>query len=150
MEYRDDALQVIFEDGSRARIPVEDLSTERLRSADWTAVSPGPFWITVPTATGPIEISWVTLRLMTDPEFEAYWERRAHERARRIGSRVREMREARQLDVTDLVGPTGLSISSIKQIEAGEGPVGLQTLERLCIVLGGTLDDLSELPEAPS
>jgi DNA-binding Xre family transcriptional regulator len=147
-EYRDGVLRVVFEDGAKVGIAVEDLRSERLRSADWPAVSPGPFWITVPTATGPTEISWVTLRLLTDPEFEAYWARRAHDRARRIGSRIQAMREARHLGVADFADATGLSISAIEKIEAGEDQVGMQILERLCIALGGTLDDLSELPES--
>jgi DNA-binding Xre family transcriptional regulator len=147
VDYRNGVLNVVFEDGAKVGIPVEDLQSDRLRSADWTAVSPGPFWIAVPTASGPIEISWVTLRLLTDPEFEAFWARNAHERAHRIGRRIREMREARHLDVADLADPTGLSVATIEHIEAGNDQVGLQTLERLCIALGGTLDDLSELPD---
>jgi DNA-binding Xre family transcriptional regulator len=148
--YRDGVLQVVFEDGSTVDIPVEDLRSERLPSPDWSAVSPGPFWITVPTAAGPTEISWVTLRLLTDPDFAAYWARQADERAHRIGERIQAMREASGLSVVELADRSGLTKATIENIEVGREQVGLQTLERICTALGRTLDDLSEFPEAPS
>ena len=140
----DGVLHVTFEDGSHISVPVEDLQDARLSSPDWSAVSPGPFWITVPTEAGPTEISWVTLRLLTDPEFEVYWARQAEESARRIGGRVRAMRELRQWSRADLARHTGLSIHAIEKIETGQMQIGLQSLERVLGPMGYSLDDLMD------
>jgi DNA-binding Xre family transcriptional regulator len=148
--FGDGILEVAFEDGAKISIPVEELQDERLSFPNWSAVSPGPFWITVPTETGSTEISWVTLRLLTDPEFEAFWTREAEERARRIGDRIRAMRQSQHWSLNDLALQTGLSMHAIEKIETGQEHVGLHLLERICIALGRTLADLSELPESPS
>jgi hypothetical protein len=79
--YESGILQIRFADGEEVAVPVDHLDSIQLVSPDWSAVTSGPLWITVPTAHGDIEISWLTIRLLTDPEFRAYWEVRSQDDA---------------------------------------------------------------------
>jgi hypothetical protein len=70
-------LRIVFADGDNVDVPVSSLSSKRFVAPDWSAVTAGPLWITVPTADGEIEISWLAIRLLTDPEFRTYWDERS-------------------------------------------------------------------------
>ncbi len=72
-------LQIAFADGDNVVLPVSSLSSKRLLASNWSAVTAGPLWITVLTADGDVEISWLAIRLLTDPEFSAYWDERSQE-----------------------------------------------------------------------
>jgi hypothetical protein len=75
--YRDGNLVIRFADGEDVVVPVDWFAARRLVEPDWTAVDVGPLWITVPTADGDVEISWLAIRLLTDAGFRAHWERHA-------------------------------------------------------------------------
>ena len=70
-------LKIRFADGDDVAIPVARFALGRLVSAEWPRVTAGPLWITVPTAKGDVEISWLAIGLLTDPEFNAFWGNRS-------------------------------------------------------------------------
>jgi hypothetical protein len=72
-------LRVSFADGEEVAVPIHLLASPPLVAPDWSSVSTGPLWITVPTANGDVEISWLAIRLLTDPEFRSYWEDRSQD-----------------------------------------------------------------------
>ena len=79
-------LVVSFGDGSQARVPVSQLQALHLNDADWPALRFTPDEVVVPTAAGDVEISWFSLRALTDAEFGAYLDRFAADEARRVGT----------------------------------------------------------------
>jgi hypothetical protein len=79
VRYESGNLRIRFDDGEEVAVPIDRLDSSRFISPDWSAVTAGPLWITVPTAHGDVEISWLAIRLLTDPEFRAYWEKRSRD-----------------------------------------------------------------------
>jgi hypothetical protein len=73
-QYQHGNLRIRFADGEEGAVPIDRFASTRLVSPDWSSVTAGPLWITVPTAIGDIEISWLAMRLLIDPEFRTYWE----------------------------------------------------------------------------
>ena len=80
------ALVIVFGDGERVRLPVSQLQAAHLRNPDWSALRFTPYEIVVPTPTGDVEISWFSLRALTDDEFGAYLDEFAAAEARRAGA----------------------------------------------------------------
>ena len=78
-----DALVVSFGDGDQVRLPVSQLQAPHLHDPDWSALRFTADEIIVPTPAGDVEISWFSLRALTDAEFGAYLDRFAAEEARR-------------------------------------------------------------------
>jgi transcriptional regulator with XRE-family HTH domain len=67
---------------------------------------------------------------------------------RRIGDRVRELRDARGLSLDALAGQCGVSRSMISLVERGESSPTAAVLERLATGLGVTLASLFDAPAA--
>ena len=58
----------------------------------------------------------------------------------RIGSRLREIREAQGLTTTQMGERCGLSHSTISKVENGKWSVSLDILSKICDVLGKRVD----------
>jgi transcriptional regulator with XRE-family HTH domain len=69
---------------------------------------------------------------------------------RRIGDRVRELRDARGLSLDALAGRSGVSRSMISLVERGESSPTAAVLEKLATGLGVTLASLFDAPVAAS
>ena len=67
---------------------------------------------------------------------------------RRLASRVRQLRAARQLSLDTLADKSGVSRSMISLVERGESSPTAAVLERLAAGLGVTLPSLFETPAA--
>lgn len=57
----------------------------------------------------------------------------------RIGSRLRELREAQGMTTRQLAEAAGLHQSNISKIEAGKYSVGLDVLSKMCSALNAEL-----------
>ena len=77
-------LLVAFEDGARVRVGIERLVPSGKRGLDWGSLRVDPYELVVPAADGDHEISWLAIRRLTDPAFEAHLARSA--RAPKEGS----------------------------------------------------------------
>lgn len=137
-------LVVRFEDGDRVRVPVERLSAPHITEPDWAAVSAGEFWVNVPTPTGTVEISWLSIRLMTDADFSAEWDRRCAEIARDVGNRLRELREARGITEDELARRVSIPAETLRSVEAGDGPNSLDLEGRILAAMDCSFADLRE------
>src|SRR5437870_1387269 len=136
VDHRGDHIGVLFEDGSCVSINSRKLLPSHLQSPDWSAMAFSPYEITVPTSNGAVEISWSTVRALTDKEYSAHLADAAEEQARQIGFRLRELRKSRQLTSKELAERAGISPQSLSRIENGHHDVVLRTLQRILAGMG--------------
>lgn len=64
---------------------------------------------------------------------------RQGERAR-IGSRIRQLREAKNMEARDLAQLAGIDAANLSRIEQGKYSVGLDILSRIAFALGAHID----------
>ena len=64
---------------------------------------------------------------------------RQGERAR-IGGRIRQLREAKNMEARDLALLAGIDAANLSRIEQGRYSVGLDILSRIAFVLGAYID----------
>jgi DNA-binding Xre family transcriptional regulator len=141
-------LTVQFEDGSSANLKAESLLPSHASDVDWDAMAVDPYEIAVPSATGPVEIPWSTVRALTDSEYSAHLADVAEEQARQIGLRIRELREQRHLSSKGLATRAGIAPQSLSRIEHGHHDVVFTTLQRILAAMGCGLQDLVIEPRA--
>lgn len=142
-------LVVRFADGTSASLPVACIRPD-MTGARWEQMMVTDQEITVPTAAGIIEIPWSTIRLLSDPAYSAHLARKAEEQARRIGARLRDLRESRQLSGKELAERAGITPQSLSRIEHGQHDVVFRTLQRLLTAMGYSVRDLAPLSPLPS
>lgn len=137
-----DALHVCFEDGACVSVAVAQLLHEGEPSPDWARLSFDEHEIVAPGAEAPVEVSWLSIRLLTDPAFNAYWAAKAADYRKRTGERLAALRERRGVDREELARRAGLPLERLIEIENGEVSASYSTLEQILAPLGFTLDDL--------
>ncbi len=136
-------LYALFADGSYAGIEAARLMRPQDKGVRWEDTQASPREVIVPTDGEPIEISWLTLRALTDPAFDAHLVRRGDEEARRVGERLRALRKARKLDGKVVAERAGITPQSLSRIERGHHEIVFSTLRKVLAALGCTLSDLS-------
>jgi hypothetical protein len=146
VRYNDGYLDASFEDGARVRVAAERLLRPG-ESPDWQRLAFTPHEITVPTDRDPIEISWLSIRLLTDPAFEAHWRAMAAQHDRLVGARITELRESRGVSTHELARRAGVPADHLQAVEEGRVRADLDILERMLAPLGYSLDDLTVEPE---
>lgn len=138
-----DNLTVVFEDGATATIRKDRLLPPHTENPQWQALRSGRFEITVPADMGEVEISWSTIRALTDAAFSAHLAAAADEQARHIGRRIKELREGRGLASKDLAERASITPQSMSRIEHGHHDVSFTTLRRILAAMGCSLRDLT-------
>jgi transcriptional regulator with XRE-family HTH domain len=79
-----------------------------------------------------------------EPTSEPEWS------AEQLGRRLRELRTARGLRLSDLARASGLSVSFLSQVEQGQSDIAVGRLMRIAHALEVRLTELVELPAAPT
>ena len=98
----------------------------------------------IPAEGTVIEIPWDRIRVIADPDFRAHLTERAHERARRLGRRVRAMRLEAGLTPAALAEKVGVSQEVIANLEAGKIEPQTDLIQHIAGVLGRRLRDFVE------
>nr|MDQ2830317.1 helix-turn-helix domain-containing protein [Chloroflexota bacterium] len=80
---------------------------------------------------------------LTDNAYNAHLARKAEEQARRIGARLRELREGRHLTGSEAASRAGLTTEGLSRIEQGRDKAAFQALDRLLKAMGYSWRDLS-------
>ncbi|MGB7290959.1 MAG: helix-turn-helix transcriptional regulator [Thermodesulfobacteriota bacterium] len=135
-------LTVNFEDGNISRIPVQHIIPLNVKSANLQDLSYNSYEIIIPTDKGDIEIPWSKIRLLSDDEFGAYMAKSAEQEAKKIGNRIRFLRESRNLKSKDVAFRAGITPQSLSRIEGGRHDIGFATLQKILTVMGYELSDL--------
>jgi transcriptional regulator with XRE-family HTH domain len=100
------------------------------------------------TSEGSREIDWMVLRAITDPAFAREVRERDAEEARRVGRRLRVLRERRGLSQKDVAKSLGMKAPQLAKIETGEQDLRLSTLRSVLRILGASFGDIAG-PDAP-
>ncbi len=148
-------LESVAFDGSRLRVrfvngdeievdPTRLVPPEVATEADWAAaVVDGPE-VAVPTPDGPIGLSWLDLRALTDSAFASHLAKVADEEARQVGQRIRTLRRSRNLSSAELARRAQITPQSLSRIELGRHDVVYSTLQRLLAAMNYSLADLAQ------
>src|SRR6266851_9991781 len=163
-------LDVMFENGDRFLVAAESVlpgssrgpsrrpgsriaSRIALRpSVDWTGlrISGSSDVIEVPSMDTVIEIPWDRIRSVADPDFRAHLADHAVARARRIGSRIRALRQEAGFTRAALADKVGVTQEIIAKLEVGKVEPWVDLLEQIAIALGRRLQDFAEYKKSPA
>jgi DNA-binding XRE family transcriptional regulator len=142
VERQGDQLVVGSEDGSRASVHARRVLPPNTRDVDWDKLDFNSYEIIISTAQGQIELPWSTVRILTDKEYGAHLAAAAEEQAKRIGLRIKELRQSRRLTSKELAERAGITPQSLSRIEHGRHDVVLTTLQRILAAMRYSLRDL--------
>ncbi len=134
---------VHFEDGTVAKIESGKILPPDVRHPQWERMSFNSYELVLPTENGNFEISWSTIRVLSDAEYSAYMVKLAEEQARKIGQRLKELRTRRGMKSKELAERAGITPQSLSRIENGKHDVVFKTLQKILGAMGYALKDLA-------
>jgi transcriptional regulator with XRE-family HTH domain len=140
----DDYLDVHFADGDSATVPLtlvglpHDGASAHLNDED------GGLSVVLTAGRETRVISGLHLRSITDPAFAHEMRRRDAESARRMGLRLKALREDRGLNQRDLASLVGMSPPQLSKIESGTYDLRVSTVRTLLRAMGADFSDISE------
>jgi len=143
----DGQLHVRFANGDEATLSVDRILKHPPEGLDWAAAESHAQELLVPSTEGAVDISWMTLRAETDPRFAEFLVEEADDEARRIGQRLRALRERRGMSSKEVAEAAGIAPMSLSRIELGRHDVVFRTLRRILAAMGYTLKDLADMAE---
>jgi len=144
VKLENDTFNIEFDNGDVARLSVRSLvppHVQKFFASDFTFNS---FELIIPAVPYDIEIPWDKIRVNSDVEFSRHMASKAEEQAKKIGERLRQLRERKNVKANEQAERTGLTPQTISRIENGKTDVPFQTLQRYLTALGYELKDLAE------
>ncbi|MGH7600780.1 MAG: helix-turn-helix domain-containing protein [bacterium] len=138
---------VHFEDGTVAEVEADKILPPDVHHPQWERLSFNSYELLVPAENGNFEISWSTIRVLTDAEYSAYMAKAAEEQARKIGQRLKALRTKRGMKSKELAERAGITPQSLSRIENGKHDVVFKTLQKILGAMGYALRDLSVEPD---
>lgn len=91
----------------------------------------------------PAVLSWTQIRSAADPAFAHELRRRDTEEARRIGLRLRALREDKNLNQRDVANLVGMSAPQLSKIESGSLDLRVSTVQSLLRAMGASFSDIA-------
>jgi transcriptional regulator with XRE-family HTH domain len=141
----DDAIEVVFENGDVVRVDSAALGVSGEFSV---AAADGGAAVLVTSSEGEREIDWMVIRAAADSAFAQELRERDAEEARRIGRRLRALRENQGMSQKAVAGVVGMSAPQLAKLEQGETDMRISTLRSLLRALGASFADIAG-PDAP-
>jgi len=138
-----DNLWVRFEDGTTAEIESHKILPGEINQPRWERLRFNPYEIILPTANGEIEVSWSTIRVLSNAEYSVYLAQVAAEQAKKIGRRISALRKGRGIKSKELAERAGISPQSLSRIENGKHDISFSTLQKILSAMGYALKDLT-------
>lgn len=139
------AIDVEFANGDIVEVSVPELG---LDATTTFAVDPHSGTLIAEEPDGTREIDWMVIRAIADPAFAREIRERDAEEARRVGRRLRSLRERRGLSQKDVAKTLNMKAPQLAKIESGEQDLRLSTLRSVLRILGATFNDIAG-PDAP-
>jgi transcriptional regulator with XRE-family HTH domain len=138
-------IDVEFANGDVVEVSVPELG---LDGTTTFVVDPEAATLIAETPGGSREIDWMVIRAISDPAFAREIRARDAEEARRVGRRLRSLRERRGLSQKDVAKSLGMKAPQLAKIERGEQDLRLSTLRSVLRILGATFNDIAG-PDVP-
>jgi len=135
--------RVRFEDGTTAEIESYKVLPDEINQPRWEGLRFNPYEIILPTENGEIEISWSTIRVLSNAEYSAYLAKVAAEQAKKIGCRISQLRKGRGMKSKELAERAGITPQSLSRIEHGKHDIAFSTLQKILGAMGYGLKDLT-------
>ena len=137
-----DEIEIVFLNGDVVRISPRQYG---IPGEFRVALAEGEDGLAITVAEGDTEktISWSQLRASTNPDFAQELRRQDAEESRRLGHRLRALREDRGLSQRDLAALASMSGSQLSKIEKGTSDLRFSTIQTLLRAMGATLNDIS-------
>jgi transcriptional regulator with XRE-family HTH domain/Zn-dependent peptidase ImmA (M78 family) len=135
-------LEVTFGNGDLIRIAPSLLGIKGSFELD---LQPGPDNASVRILAGTEvrDVSWVQLRVATDPAFARHMREEDANEARRIAHRLKALREDRGLSQRDVAALAGMTSPQLSKIESGTFDLRISTVQALLRAMGANLSDIS-------
>ena len=137
------ALGVVFANGERVEVDLDALGG----GADTQFALGEDGALLAETANRVREIDWMVVRASADPAFAAELRDRDGEESRRIGKRLKALRETRGLSQKAVAEMAGMSAPQLAKIEKGESDLRISTVRAVLRALDASFGDISG-PEA--
>jgi transcriptional regulator with XRE-family HTH domain/Zn-dependent peptidase ImmA (M78 family) len=102
-----------------------------------------PSGLTLAGESSSRELSWVQIRTATDPDFAQEMRRQDAEESRRIGRRLRALREDRGLSQRELAQLVGMAPPQLSKIEGGYSDLRVSTVQTLLRAVGASFADIA-------
>jgi transcriptional regulator with XRE-family HTH domain len=147
VKLENDHYLVEFDDGETVRLPVKSLvpsNVQKYYAADFTFNS---FELIIPAVPYDIEVPWDKIRVSADIEFSRHMAFKAEEQAKKVGDRLRQLRERKGIKANELADRSGLTPQTISRIENAKTDVPFQTLQKILTAMGCDLKDLVQYEE---
>jgi|GEM_PF-1539600 len=135
-------LEVTFDNGDLIRIAPSVLGVVGPFELD-TQPSLDGASVRIVTSSGVRDISWLQLRVATDPAFARQMREEDANEARRVAHRLKALREDRGLSQRDVAALTGMSSPQLSKIESGTFDLRISTVQALLRAIGASLSDIS-------
>jgi transcriptional regulator with XRE-family HTH domain len=142
-------LEITFANGESLNLPLAKLGLAGpITQVDVDTEEPGRVVIHL-LGEPPREVGWVTLRSAGDPSFGQEMRRRDAEESRRIGRRLKALREDRGLSQKVVAEMMGMSSPQLSKIESGTFDLRVSTLQSLLRAMDASFGDISgvDVPE---
>ncbi len=146
-------LHVTFGNGESIELPTAKLTLPRVPTAiHWTQARVNEFGtaIVVPAKPDDVEIPADLLRRLTDRQFADHVVGLATEQARLIGSRLKQLRQARGLTQAAVARLAQIEPANLSRIENGKFDVASRTLWRILAAIGCSVADLASTQSSQS
>lgn len=112
------------------------------------AVAEGGAAVLIAAPAGQREIDWMVVRASSDPGFAQELRDRDAAEARRVGRRLRALRENLGMSQKALAAAVNMKPPQLAKLEQGESDLRVSTLRSLLRALGATFADIAG-PDAP-
>lgn len=147
---RGDEIEVKFEDKTTVILNKDTVVPIGAHNPNWNGLQFNAYELILPTSQGEAEIPWSTIRLLSDSSFATHWASMAEGQAKDIGSRLRELRQSKNLTSKEVAERAGITPQSLSRIEKGHHDVVFTTLRKILAAMGCTLQDLAAVQFVPT
>ncbi len=90
-----------------------------------------------------VDITWAQIRSSVDPHFGQELRRRDADQSRRVGLRLKALREDRNVNQRDLAALVGMSAPQLSKVESGTSDLRVSTVQSILRAMGADLSDLA-------
>jgi transcriptional regulator with XRE-family HTH domain/Zn-dependent peptidase ImmA (M78 family) len=139
-----EALTIEFANGDRVEASLGSLGADA--ETKWTLDNEGSLIAVGPN--GEREIDWMGIRARSDAAFAADLRERDAEESRRIGRRLRALRDDSGMSQKTVAETAGMSPPQLAKIEKGESDLRISTLSAVLRALNADFGDIAG-PDAP-
>lgn len=147
-----DQLWIDFANGDTVAMATWRLLRSTVREPCWSDLQVvDSYYVSVPAAPGTgdagtdtTDIPGLTIRSIVDPLFALHLAREAELSARRVGTRLQQLRKARGFTTRQVADRIGMAQQNYSRIEQGRHAVSYATLEKILAAMGYSLQDIME------